>query len=54
MAAQRVQAPPESVAALAQLATHTLFWLLVCEHPASSAAELQDEQAVHVVASARW
>ena len=51
--AQKLQVPSESPAPLTQLATHTLFWLLVCEHPASSAVELQDEQAVHVVVSGR-
>ena len=53
MAAQVVQAPPESESPLAQFATHTLFWLLVCEHPLTVSASEQDEQTVHVVASAR-
>ena len=55
MAAQVVQAPPSSVAPLAQEETHTLLMLLVCEQPTFSAPELhaEPEQAVHVVASAR-
>ena len=49
MAAQVVQVPPESVAPLAQLATHTRETLLVVEQALTSSAAEQDVQAVHVV-----